>query len=490
MSTLDPVALRKARKARIAARKEAHARITKAQKATSAYNYNPIYQKKTHLGDDQGNGYHYFGPPPDAGTSYGVFATSEGGMISPMVVGDDALPPRDPATGEQAILEGPADKDALAAMYAAKFKDLPGCKACGTKLVTSADIYGKPVNSLFCTVCGQELTEDVEVLKQQITSEDETEEIEEEGEEEEKNENEEENLEEEEDVNAVQYEALSDINDLNDLVQEDIHMSLFDKESKNPYWNIDVKGTPVARVYLSDQPKPDETIAVFITDQYRDGVTQAIPRVGLDPVLKQINAKLWANKIEKSKVVQDIHNRIKASVVADHNKITKEWKNTMLNRIALVCAGMDKNFWKDEGNPLKEAIYASFRSYGIPSDMVTVAIEKAFKTGSTPYFNTILNKAAEFMSMSKETIAELEKVIGNANVLNPEVLPEAGETDIPTADGVGINPTVDPTLASRLGNSSVAISNVLGAPQANGSVQSLKAAWKQKLRLKGVGPNK
>jgi hypothetical protein len=154
--------------------------------------------------------------------------------------------------------------------------------------------------------------------------------------------------------------------------------------------------------------------------------------------------------------------------------------------IALVCAGMDKNFWKEEGNPLKESLYASFRAYGIPGQQVMAAIEEGFRRGSTPYFQTVLDKAINLMAMTRETIAELEKVIGDADTLTPEVAPEAGGTDLPVEPAV--DPTMDPTLASRLANSSVAVSSVLDQQGAPAGGSSLKEAWKTKLGLRGAGP--
>jgi hypothetical protein len=72
------------------------------------------------------------------------------------------------------------------------------------------------------------------------------------------------------------------------------------------YWNVDVKGMPVARIYLKDQPKPDETRAVFISPQYFHGVSGGIAKIGLESVLKQINVCFWINKIEQSKLVQKL----------------------------------------------------------------------------------------------------------------------------------------------------------------------------------------
>jgi len=418
-----------------------------ADQAQSAFNYNPMFSKPTNLGADKPRGgYHYFGPPPDAGTSYGMFSTGFGGMIAPMPA-EGQTAPKDPSSGQEVKLEGPADKDALAAMHAcvAQMQTMPPCSGCGKVFVTSADVMNKPVASMHCVACGDNMTQKVQEMKANAKPGD---------------------------VQAVQYEALSAVESLTDVVEADVHMTLFDEQSKNPYWNVDIKGAPVARIYLADQPKPEETKAVFLSKQYFDGVSQAIGKVGVMPILTQLNAKFWANKIDETAIATKARETVKAELDVKAKAETNAFLDDYLKCIALTCAGMDKNFFKDEGNALKESIYAQFRAMGVDSNRCMAAIEAAFKQGSTAYFRAVLDKALEFKSMEPIARAQVEKVIGDADVLTPDVPQAGGGTPLPVDTGNGNgDPTMNPTLAGRLKDSSVAVSSVMHIPSGPSSVK-------------------
>lgn len=286
---------------------------------------------------------------------------------------------------------------------------------------------------------------------------------------------------------AVQYEALSDVNQLGDVAEADVNMTLFDEGGANPYWNIDIKGMPVARVFLKDQPKPDEARAVFTSAQYYQGVAGAIAKLGAAPILKQIGAKLWTNKIDESVKVKALREQVKAEIEKSHAATVKGWSDKLLSCVALVCAGMDKNFFKEDGNRLKEALYASFRKHGIGPQVIMAAIEDGFSEGSTAYFQSVLDRAIAYMGMSDVARAEIEKAIGDANVVMPQGPADAEGSDLPVVDPAGMNagdPSDESTLAARLVRSSVAVSSV-GASQGFGSA---KEDLKSRIGLGGAGP--
>lgn len=481
-STRDAKALRAARKARIAARKAEAAKTAASTEETkdlnvaeSAFNYNPLYQKPTSMDSNKPRGgYHYFGPPPDAGTSYGTYATSFGGLIAPLPEDEAKASVFDPASGKQAKLEGKADKDLLATVLAAKseLQPLPPCPSCKTVNVTSARVLDKPYEAFHCAACGDDMTKRVNAMKAEMK----------------KN-----AAPAAPEADAVRFEALSSVDTFDDLVESDVHMTLFDDESANPYWNVDVKGMPVARIYLKDQPTPDETRAVFTDPQYYHGVAGAVARMGLGEVLAQLNAKLWANEVNETAHAKELRASVEAEVEAAHAERVHAHKAKLLQLVGLVCAGMDKNFWREEGNPLKEALYASFRDMGLPGASITAAIEDAFRKGSTAYFETVLTKAEKFLNTSEEALSEIEQAISDANVVEPGI-PSSEGSNLPVADPAGAhagNPTDAPTLASRLAQSSMAVSSVPGLSSSGSQgYGSLKDEMKSRLKLGGANPRR
>ena len=557
--TIDAAVLRAARKKRIASR------TTKAQgepadlpedpeepaedmeEASSAFNYNPLYQKPTHLGQDRpSGGYHYYGPPPDAGTSYGYYVDAENniGIIAPI-----AKTKRfSPVSGKPMKLQGKIETDALATVMAVA-SEMSRFTVGGKLRMTSAGLR-KVKGDIFDPMTGDEISESLAedeepMLDEELPLEDEMsleeEPIEEEAQlppmmaqeeellledpmEEPMEEAQEEELPleelpmegsddedaddepgmeelplegsddedaddepgmEEEEVESVEYEALQSLDDLDEsLAEEDVHMTLFNEGTPeapgaDPYWNIDIGGQPIARVYLKDQPKPEEIRQVFCSADYYRGVAGAISKVGIRPVLLQIKAHAWANKVEQTKLAKGIKAKVDAEAKQRVEALTKNLMRDLLQRIAVVCAGMDKNFYKDVGNPLKEALWGEMHKYGTANP--SPIIEASFRRGATKYFQTVLSKAVEYMEMEPVALEQIQNAIGDM-----DVIPPGGES-------VGEElPEVDPenaaTLNERLAASSVAIG---GMPGISGDpIGDHKSRLKGELSLGGAGPRR
>jgi len=522
--------------------------------ALGAFNYNPIYQKPTHLSSDKpSGGYHYYGPPPDAGTSYGYYADASSGLrlIAPV-----AKAVYSPLSGRNMKFEGKVGIDGLASVLALADRMTKLSLANGDERMTSAPLLEHETPQIFDALTGDNISDDVATMRaeneadellrgvedepmvameevvepadlgegleesaqedmpdemsddempdDEISDEDleaqvdelmgQEEEIppfEEEMEEEPVAQEEEPvdelPVEEEEEV-AVKYEALQELDTLEEdpLTEGDVHMTLFDDQDDNghvmanPYWNVDVKGRPVARVYLQDQPKPEEIREVFCSADYHRGVAGAIEKVGLRPVLKQIKAHLWANRLHETNFARQVRAEVEASANARVVATTKNLMKDLLARVAIVCAGMDKNFYREVGNPLKEALWGELHGFGIanPSRM----IEAAFRKGSTRYFETVLSKAVEYMEMEPKALAQVRKAIGEADVLPPGK--DTVGDDLP--DATPASPEDMPTLSDRLAASSVAIG---GIPAVTGdALGDHKRALRSELKLGGAGP--
>lgn len=508
--------------------------------ALGAFQYNPVYQKPTHLGNDvPSSGYHYYGPPPDAGTSYGYYADASSGLklIAPL-----AKSVFSPVSGKAMKFEGKVGIDGLASVLALADQMTKLSLASGEERMTSAPLGEHETPKMFDALTGTDISDDVatmraeneademmmdEVPEEPVESMEEVdmpadlgegkdemvdddsamEEAEkmmqameeppvamegppvaEEVEEEEPAEEEMELPPEDEEAESVKYEALQELDAVENepLSEADVHMTLFDEQDDaghikaNPYWNVDIKGQPVARVYLQDQPKPEEIREVFCSADYHRGVAGAIEKVGLKPVLKQIKAHLWVNRLHETRFAKQVKAEVEASANAKVVATTKNLMRDLLERVAIVCAGMDKNFYREAGNPLKEALWGELHGFGItnPSPM----IEAAFRKGSTKYFETVLDKAIEYMEMEPKALAQVRKAIGEADVLAPG--DETAGAQLP--DATPASPEEMPTLNQRLAASSVAIG---GLPAISGdALGDHKRALRSELKLGGAGP--
>lgn len=529
---------------------EPPAEPTEEGAALGAFQYNPVYQKPTHLGNDvPSSGYHYYGPPPDAGTSYGYYADASSGLklIAPL-----SKAVFSPVNGKKMKFEGKVGIDGLASVLALADQMTKVSLASGEERMTSAPLGEHETPQVFDALTGTDISDDVATMRAEneaddMLAQDEEMPMEEEmppeelegmeevdmpadlgegkdemmdeasameeaekmmqameemppvameeppvAEEEPPMEEEpEEEMElppEDEEAESVKYEALQELDAIEQepLSEADVHMTLFDETDDaghikaNPYWNVDIKGQPVARVYLQDQPKPEEIREVFCSADYHKGVSGAIEKVGLKPVLKQIKAHLWANRLHETRFAKQVKAEVEASANAKVVATTKNLMRDLLERVAVVCAGMDKNFYREAGNPLKEALWGELHHFGItnPSQM----IEAAFRKGSTKYFETVLDKAIEYMEMEPKALAQVRKAIGEADVLAPG--DETAGDQLP--DATPASPEEMPTLSQRLAASSVAIG---GLPAITGdALGDHKLALRNELKLGGAGP--
>ncbi len=113
------------------------------------YHYNPHVSKPVALepiGEE--GGYHYFGPPPDLGSSYGLYSDGESTISSqrsPEVYS--------PVTGKPMKYVGPTSYEAVQkALSGSKFsKLLHSCGSCSCSYVTSSDV----ASSMTCHACGE-----------------------------------------------------------------------------------------------------------------------------------------------------------------------------------------------------------------------------------------------------------------------------------------------------------------------------------------------
>lgn len=510
---MNPAELRAQRKQRIAAR---NAASRTNDEATSAFNYNPLFQKPTSLGPNAPRGgYHYFGPPPDAGTSYGCYVDKKGnGFIAPLPVkavapeviapeatqtacetcgqdpctctadvdpNGDGVPvpaeppaeppavqaaeedddelidlPASPATGEEmdliAALED-EDKDELI-QKASAFASLT--LQDGSKIVTSMDL-SKFKNT---KILGYKIKADGEPAEPPAPAADPKED------------------DTDPDAEAVNYEVLTSVAGFKDIAEADVHMTLFDDESRNPYWNIDFRGQPTARVYLQDQPKPEEARATFVSAQYALGVSGAITKIGAEHVLKQIKAHYFANKVDETAIAKRITASAEANATKQLNEAKASMVNSFLEDVQLVVAGMDKNFYKDVGNPLKEALWTSIKNAGVYNPIPV--IEAGWRRGATDFFQTVFAKALEYGAMDPAAKRQLKKALADMDTLSPsgEVTEEEeiGTQDAPAGGGEDA-----PSLHARLASASVALSQVPGLT--NDQANDFKRSLKDELKL-------
>lgn len=360
----------------------------KKVKASPQSRYNPDVQKPTKLGKHH---YHsrrlaYYGPPPDMGTSYGRYACAScwaSGKKLTVVSVADKVKKHCPACGKDLKIVGKISAEKWQTMlksFEDRIVSLPACGKCGTQHVSSAAKTKGKTMTKHCVSCGGK-------MGAAATSE--------------------------------YFETLTPIEAFKDveLTEADVNMIIFDENGEDPFWNLDVRGRPVAQIRLSDQPNPDEIRDLFVAPNYREGVAGAIERTSLNEVLTQLRARPWTSVVDQADFAQKVHAKADDRIESEVVTLFDEYKSMLLECVGLVCSGMDKNFYKDIGNPLKESLFAEMKRWGVSDDTAVEVIEAAFEEGATSYFETVLKQATEYMVLPKEALAEIEKAITGANTI-------------------------------------------------------------------------
>ena len=153
---MDLKELRKARMARLAKKAESQTNM-----------YNPHVQKPSHL-EPVGprGGYHYYGPMPDLGTSYGLYE-DEKGEKAVCMAGERVYSPFS-GTEMKFIEEFPAEQ--VKEMVPTEAAGEHSCTSCRTPLILSDKKAASAQEKLFCTQCGSEMADVLAKIKTEVES--------------------------------------------------------------------------------------------------------------------------------------------------------------------------------------------------------------------------------------------------------------------------------------------------------------------------------
>ena len=371
-------------------------------KSIKAYS-EPLFQKPKSLGLDS-PGFHYWGRNPDDGTSYGAYVCEHDGLGIIASQNEELFcvacsRPMKNIGSFAKRRDGSVNTKTMAKLNRTKMYNLPKCTSCKKGVMTSANWISGGSNETFCIYCGEDLTASITKIKKASKG----------------------------NIKAKSNELVQSILNTPDSFEninvEDINMSLY-ASADNAYWNIDIKGKPVAQITLSKLDKSEEIKDFFFDEKgYSKAIISSIVQMGLVETLQATNATIWASQTD----VSDIYKTARTEAHASIKESNKGFKEEFLSNIALVCAGMDKNFYSMK-NPLKGSFYSNMANYNIADANIIEIIESSFKEGAVDYFEVILNKASEYMNLSAQAKNEITKAIGESGLLDPHKKIQANVT--------------------------------------------------------------
>jgi hypothetical protein len=134
--------------------------------------------------------------------------------------------------------------------------------------------------------------------------------------------------------------------------------------------------------------------------------------------MKKVGAEFWSNHTSDEKVAAKYQTMAQKAIETEKAKVLASFRNDFMNCLKITTAGLNKNFYPELGNPLKDSFFNNLHVAGLPEKTAYSVIEKSFAEGAANYFNTLFDKATEYMNLSREARAEISNAIGTANPID------------------------------------------------------------------------
>lgn len=251
-----------------------------------------------------------------------------------------------------------------------------------------------------------------------------------------------------EELEAMKFEPLAALDVFKGVKKEDIDMTLYHEDTKNPTWNVTVAGVPAASIQLAKQSAPDEIRSVFCSEDYAKDLMIHCEKTGFIQTMNKVKADFWANHTSNKRIKERFVKEATASFEGDRKKLLATFKHDFRTCMNIVSAGMSKNFYPDMGNALKEHLFTNLRTVGLPEQTAISVVEKSFVEGAASYFDSLFEKAEEYMSLTPESRKEIAAAISNGSTIKIDSLENATPA----------------TLSERVSQASLVANTISGTP--------------------------
>jgi hypothetical protein len=273
----------------------------------------------------------------------------------------------------------------------------------------------------------------------------------------------------------MKFEPLAALANLKDLHKEDIDMTLYNEDSANPTWNVTVAGIPTARIELRKQAAADEIRAVFCSEDYAKDLMVHCEKTGFIQTMNKVKAEFWSNYTSNKKIATRFKQEAKASFENERKRLLASYRQEYRNCINIVSAGMSKNFYPDMGNALKENLFANLRTVGLPEQTAISVVEKSFAEGSAQYFESLFEKAEEYMNLTPDSRKEIAAAISHGSHLEHTA---------------SLHEVAPATLGDRVAQASTVANTFNGAPSMRVSNDVVIDSNAYKAQLRSVWRNR
>ena len=265
-----------------------------------------------------------------------------------------------------------------------------------------------------------------------------------------------------EEAEAMKTEVLQSVASLKGMkVSSDDLAFTFWNQGNDPFWTVQACGKPVAEVHLEDQTD-SSAIADFFTDEQKwpSVVAQTTSKVGLYEMLKGVNARFYANQMEKGKLAVAMKEQALAEVKKASATKLATIRHDLTDAVMVAAEQLNKGLIPGKQNALKKAFSDRLMSLGIHNPALIV--EDCFADGFNGFMAQVMADANDLIEMPKEAFAHTRKMVSAATNMAQSM----------------VNNHSHETLANRLGRTSMTMAPVAPAMEAP-VVQEVEAEFRR-----------
>jgi hypothetical protein len=208
-----------------------------------------------------------------------------------------------------------------------------------------------------------------------------------------------------EELEEVTVNALDAVPD--DASAQDFDLSYSSSVAGNPVWTAYYKGAPVALASKDSIHK--DHVDMFTTQRF--GVaTAAAAKVGAPKrVLQELGYKGITHSLNINKHVSERAAALAADAEQQMAQEQSEYNERLSAALATAMIGINRGFFKDESNPVREALCSALTSVGVRSPEIVV--DKAMRGGFEAFLRQATARAADIMSKPTEVQESLARTV-------------------------------------------------------------------------------
>jgi hypothetical protein len=213
----------------------------------------------------------------------------------------------------------------------------------------------------------------------------------------------------------LEVDSLAHVDDAGEDAHKELDLSYSSSISGSSMWTAYFKGRPVATARSADAGK---NVDIFDDATFGNAVIASAKHVGVKNILREMGFKGIVQPVQIAKIVEAGVSKEVAIAKSALDVDRKEYAERLMSAMATAAIGVNRGFFADVKNPLKEQLWDTLASAGIKNP--EILIHNAFRASSDAYHNMLFAKAAEIIAKPLDVQESLAKAVLGTNYMSVE----------------------------------------------------------------------